>query len=354
MPRKRSPENAGLPKRWRVDHGAYYYQVPPGLEELWDGKKSFRLGKSLPEAYRTWADRIGAMENAKTIGDLLDRYASEVVPAKAVTTQDGNQQAIKKLRAVFGMLPLSQMKPRLVYLFHDKAHAKVAAKRAIEVLSHAFTKAVEWGYMDSHPFKGEVRLPGEKSRDRYVEDWELIECLSLDSRRKLGSVLAIQAYIRIKMMTSMPRGDLLRLEPAVHFRDDGIFVQRHKTATSSGKRTIYEWTPELRAAVDIAKQYRPNKQSRFLFCNRDGESYLNEETGKASGWKSMWQRFFTRVLKETEVKVPFTEHDLRAKCASDAATLEHARALLAHADARITAKVYRRKPERVTPLKPTV
>jgi len=46
----------------------------------------------------------------------------------------------------------------------------------------------------------------------------------------------------------------------------------------------------------------------------------------------------------------FTEHDLRAKCASDAATLEHARALLSHADARTTEAVYRRKPERVKPL----
>jgi integrase len=47
----------------------------------------------------------------------------------------------------------------------------------------------------------------------------------------------------------------------------------------------------------------------------------------------------------------FTEHDLRAKCASDAGSLEHARALLAHADARTTERVYRRKPERVKPLR---
>jgi hypothetical protein len=39
--------------------------------------------------------------------------------------------------------------------------------------------------------------------------------------------------------------------------------------------------------------------------------------------------------------------DLRAKVASDAASLEKARALLQHADARTTARVYRRKPERV-------
>jgi integrase len=65
----------------------------------------------------------------------------------------------------------------------------------------------------------------------------------------------------------------------------------------------------------------------------------------------MWGRFMDRVLKETKVTDRFTEHDLRAKCASDADSLEHARALLSHADARTTEAIYRRKPERVKPLK---
>jgi hypothetical protein len=42
----------------------------------------------------------------------------------------------------------------------------------------------------------------------------------------------------------------------------------------------------------------------------------------------MWQRFFDRVLAETKVTERFSEHDLRAKCASDAKSLEHARAML--------------------------
>jgi integrase len=49
-----------------------------------------------------------------------------------------------------------------------------------------------------------------------------------------------------------------------------------------------------------------------------------------------------RVLAETKVKEGFTEHDLRAKVGSDAESLEKARALLQHADARTTARVYRR------------
>ncbi len=64
----------------------------------------------------------------------------------------------------------------------------------------------------------------------------------------------------------------------------------------------------------------------------------------------MWQRLMHRVIEETKVENRFPEHDLRAKCASDATSLEPARALLSHADARTTDAIYRRKPEVVKPL----
>lgn len=350
MPRPRRPENKGLPSRWRFDHGAYYYQVPIGAEGAWDGKRSFRLGKTLPEAYRTWVDRIGSVDRAGTIGALLDRYGLEVIPTKGVSTQAHNHVAIKPLRAVFADVGLHDLKPRHVYLYIEKRVAKTSARREIEILSHAFTKAVEWGYIDRHPFKGQIRLTGEKPRKRYVEDWEIVECLSLSSRRSAGSIRAVQAYIRLKLLTGMRRGDLLRLMLS-DLGDEGIHVTPRKTQGSTGKRMIIRWSDELRDAVQLAKEVRPNSYSEYLFCTRTGECYFDEETGRAGGWDSMWRGFMTRLLTETKVVVRFTEHDLRAKCASDARTLEHARALLAHADGRLTDRVYRRKPEMVDPLR---
>jgi integrase len=320
-------------------HGAYHYRVPAGLEPRWGGKRWFRLGATLPEAYKKWAERIGDSDKARTIGELLDRYAMEVVPTKAPKTRAENVRHIERLRAVFGAMPLEPFKPRLVYTYVDMRGAKVAAHREIEVLSHAFTKAVEWGYIDRHPFKGEVRLEGEPPRTRYVEDWEVVEALALAPRRKRGSVLAVQAYIRLKLLTGMARSDLLRLRLGEHLREDGIHVTRHKTASTAGKRTIYDYVlaPERLDAVKRALAVRP-ELSPFLFCNRRGESYFNEETGTCNGWDSMWQRFMDRLLTETNVKQRFSEHDLRAKVASDAASLEKARALLQHADARTTAR----------------
>jgi hypothetical protein len=76
----------------------------------------------------------------------------------------------------------------------------------------------------------------------------------------------------------------------------------------------------------------------WLFCTRRGESYV-KPNGTANGWDSLWQRFMAKVLKQTQVGERFTEHDLRAKCASDAPSLERAQQLLAHADKALTASL---------------
>ncbi len=285
-PRKRRTENIGLPKGWRRYHGAYYYRVPKGLEHLWDGKQQFRLGKTLTDAYRTWADRMVRQNQTRTIADLLDRYSLEVIPAKAPKTQESNRAAVRRLATAFGNWSLESLKPRHVYLYVDKRTRKIAAHREIEVLSHAFTKAVEWGLLDQHPFKGQVILRGEQPRTRYVRDEEVIAALGLSSTRKRGSVTAIQAYIRLKLLTGLRRGDLLRLR-VTDLREDGIYVGTSKT----GKPVVYEWNPDLREAVTMAKNARPIDISPYIFCNQKGQCYYNETVGKASGWESMWQRF---------------------------------------------------------------
>jgi integrase len=349
MPRKRLPENKGLPARWRCINGVYYYQVPPGSEGLWEGKKTFLLGRSKPEAYRAWTERLEAEDRAGNIGQLLDRYALEVVPTKSAASQTGNTTQIGRVRAVFGHMQLQELQPKDIYKYVDKRDSKTNARLEVALLSHAFTKAVEWGYIDRHPFKGQVRLKGSKPRTRYVEDAEIVACLSMEPSRKGDSITIIQSYIRLKLLTGLRQGDLLRITEDC-LREDGIHITPRKTQGSTGKQIIYAWTDSLREAVRLAKEARPVDISPYLFCTRRGKGYIDEQLGRSHGWASIWQRFMTRLLKETDV-VRFTEHDLRAKVASDATSLQHAQALLAHADMRMTNRVYRRKPEVIAPLK---
>lgn len=119
-------------------------------------------------------------------------------------------------------------------------HGQASANRDYEVLSHAYTVAIRWGLIDVHPLKGRVQKYSIKRRERYVEDWELAEAL------KVASPM-LRAYVTLKLITRLRRGDLLRLRPT-DLRDDGLHVVTSKTRA----RLIIEWNPALREAADAA------------------------------------------------------------------------------------------------------
>ena len=353
MPRKRVANNKGLPPRWRLRHGAYFYRVPPGQEHRWDGKREFRLGSTLHEAHRAWAARLERSTTVlETVGQLLDRYLIEVVPTKAASTRADNERAIVRLKAVFDLVPIRDFKPTYAYRYRDQRGktAPTAANRELEVLSHAFTKAIEWGAREDHPMiGGKFRKLSTPPRDRYVEDWELTEALRLPPFRKKGSVRMIQAYLKVKLLTGRRRSELLRLK-VTDCGADGPVFELAKQRQTKLKSMYMEWSDALRAAIDEALAARPVDIGPYVFCDNRGRPYIDDEGQVKDGWDSIWQRFMDRVLVETKVEERFTEHDIRAKSGSDADDLERARELLAHLSAATTQRIYRRRPKRIKPL----
>ena len=81
-----------------------------------------------------------------------------------------------------------------------------------------------------------------------------------------------------------------------------------------------------------------------LFSTRDGRPYT------VDGFTSIWQRKMKAAFEKGILKERFTDHDLRAKSGSDT-ELEHAEKLLAHLDRKTTRRHYRRKPQKVRPIK---
>ena len=106
---------------------------------------------------------------------------------------------------------------------------------------------------------------------------------------------------------------------------------------------------ELRAAVELAKRSSAKVYGLTLFATRRGDPYVKAD-GSANAWDSLWQRFMAKVVAAGIER--FTEHDIRAKVGSDAESLERAKEILTHAPgSTITDRVYRRKPDRVRPLR---
>lgn len=346
MPRKRNRENAGFPTGWKWSHGAIYYNVPRGLESLWDGKKTFRLGSSVMEAYITWAQRLGSSHEARTVGDLLVRYLREITYAKPPQSRKSDLRSYKILYETFHDTPINAITPLDIYKYLDKRSAKIAGRREKAMLSHAYTKAVEWGYVERHPFRGEVRLEGEEARTRYVTDDELAQIMNLKPKKKGDPLLTIQAYLRLKMLIGLRQGDMLRLPQFRGKIGDIIPLTTQKT----GKRIELEVTEAVHLALRDCMAVRPKDIAPWLFCNRLGKPYFNDQTGDASSWQSNWQRFKKRVKDELGIE-GFTEHDFRAKVGSDQPDAESAQKLLTHDSVATTRRAYRRKPERIRPVR---
>jgi len=110
---------------------------------------------------------------------------------------------------------------------------------------------------------------------------------------------------------------------------------------------IIEWSDELRALIEEITRLRKKIYSIWLFHTNKGQPYIKPDAS-ANGFDSIWGRFMDKVMTRTNVTERFTEHDLRAKVASDTES-DHARQLLGHASSEITERIYRRKANKVKP-----
>lgn len=340
----------GLPRGWRWHRGAYRYRVPKGQEQHWDGKTEFRLGSTLPEAHRTYAGRIASVDGAiVSFAQLFDRYLVEVTVGKAQSTQADEVRHISKLREMIGSNPVVLFKPHHAYQLRDSIHRAVVngsgeryTNRVMEKLKHTLTKAVEWGVIEHHPMNDlkfkMLPIPRNSQIRRAVSLEQVID--SLDH-----APAWLQCYVKLKLMTGLRQVDLLLMTQR-NITDEGILVTHHKTENSTGKTTLYQWTPELSKVIQDIKGLKP--YSIHLFKNQKGGMFWNETRGReASGFHSAWMRWMKKLPEHQR----FSERSIRNLVGSED-NLEEASKRLGHAHTSTTAKFYRLKPTVVSPLVP--
>jgi len=346
MARQRNKENRGLPTRWRWNDGSIRYLVPKGQEHRWDGKKEFRLGKTLAEAHRTFGGRIASFDGAiVTFGDLFDRYVFEVTPTKSKRTQKDEIAYIQKLRKLIGANSVIDFRPQHAYQVRDhlknnvtKGSGEKQANRHMSVLKHVFTKAIEWGVIDVHPMhSGAFKMfPEKRSKMRIPSDAEVREAI------KIANPM-LQSYCKLKLITGLRQTDLLGL--TVHnVKDDYLEVMLSKTEDRTEQVLRFDLTDEMR---DIIRECRERKPlSKHLFKTRTGECQLKEDN-TCTGFESQWQRWQRKLPKERR----FAERSLRNLVGSQD-ELEIASERLGHASTATTKKFYRSNVTNVAPLIP--
>lgn len=364
---KRSTQNKQYPKGWRVRKRgvkAQYiisYRTSKINRHLWNNLHEPELGRGATlgaaekQAYKIWTERIVTTDKPFTLQDLFDRYELQVIPKKAAATQKSNRQSFKRLRSVFDLKqPVIDFKTHQAYQYRDYVANNLSAKRAnldVEVLSHLFTKAIEWGCNIQHPVKGIVGKISIPDRDRYVEDEELEEFLSVCNAMQ-------KVYIPLKLATGKDKSMLLRIK-LNDITGEGVkFPKRQKTAGKKGGKAsivLFEHQGQstgLKEIIDNIMVWRKRwckVQSFYLFASSMGQPLITDQ-GITSNFDSQWQRTMKKALATTSLAERFTEHDLKAKTASDAENAEQASKLLQHHNTSTTKRIYRRKPESVVPL----
>lgn len=334
MPKPRNRINRELPIRWRWHNGAFRYRVPRGEEHLWDGKTQFTLGKTLSEAHRVFSERTGPFGNCFTMEQLCDRYAVEVMPGKAPATQKSNQYSLRRIRPVFGKNSIAAIEPHHIYEYRDRIGVSESKKKAnldLEVLSHMFTKAIQWGLRHDHPMTGKkvtkFSLTSTKAK-RYVTDAELLAFMAcLPAKWSLFCALTV--------WTGRRKSEILRLR-VQDLTADGI---RFTDAKNKGDSFMVGWTDETRRIVQAILNCREKVGSIYLFATRHGQPYIKDD-GDTSGFDSIWQRRMRQALNDGVVTERFSPHDLRRKRSSEM-TLPAAQALLRHTNPATTKRSYR-------------
>jgi integrase len=331
MGRKRKKDKY-LPPCVYEKHGGYY---------LVKNNKWTLLGNTLQEMFLSLS-KLEEDRPLRTMADICNKYSLEVMPLKAKKTQKSQALYLERIKAVFGEMNPNSVKPKHIYRFRHRLADKgpTAANRALEVLKHLFSKAIEWGIIDTNPARDVRKLTAKDDprlipRNRYVEDWEFDAVHQAAPPR-------VQIAMDLAVLTGLRRGDLLALTRD-HITDEGILITPSKTEHSSGQTLLIEWSNELRAVIDRAKRLPPQVRQPII-ANRRGKAYTPD------GFASNFQRAMKKAL-EGSLQEPFCFHDLRAKSASDDDDRNAGSKRLGHADTRTTERFYQRKPIKVRPLR---
>lgn len=318
------PRSDHWPLRWTTKGNSIYYRTTAVDRDRFDGRSWFRLGRTEEEAFETWWLRLPEMAAPRTIAAVIHRYKQHRLPKLAAKTQKQYTAALNLLSPVFGSMAPGDLKPVHIYDFRA-LRPSVQGNREVAVLSAVMTYAVELGAVDRNLVR-EVKRTREAPRDRYVSDAEIEAFLAHCSA-------FLKAYVRLKLLTGVRQGQLLAIRLA-DWDGDRLRVG----GTKGGKETYYAGDG-LEEAITACLAIRKGHalRSMYLFATRDGQQYSSD------GFRSIWQRVMVKFVDKGGRR--FTEHDLRAKVASDDPV--NAQTRLQHRSNAMVKTVYDRKPAEV-------
>lgn len=158
----------------------------------------------------------------RTVGQLIERYVSEVLPHKTDKASQGPQ--LRWWSEALGTIALRDLTPGAIGAARERLAHEAGAKgkprkpatinRYLAALSHALSVATnEWGWLESSPMRKVRRRKEPEGRIRFLNQAELARMLKAC---EASSEPQLYAYFMVSLATGQRRAEVLRLRYPDH------------------------------------------------------------------------------------------------------------------------------------------
>ena len=268
------------------------------------------------------------VRRSETVSDLLDRYLSDHAERhkKASSLAEDRRQIEKIIKPAIGKLKIVSIARADIIKFQTSIPGRVAANRALALLSKAFNLAETWDLRpaSSNPVHG-VPKHKERSRERYLSQEEihrLFEVLAEHERLKATSGSAIAA-IRLLLLTGRRLSEVLTLEWSwIDLDADVLTLPDSKT----GRLTL----PLAKSAIGLLVDQRKHcgAQARYVLPGaKEGQRLVNLQ--------KPWRRIRAEA-NLPDVRIHDLRHTYASVAAADGMSLVEIGRLLGHSQASTT------------------
>ena len=243
-----------------------------------------------------------------TLGDLIDRYISDVLPTKPKNARNQSQQ-FEWWRAQMGSYSLADVTPALIAQYRDTLASGVTVRgtqrspatvnRYLAALSHAFTIAVkEWEWIEDTPMRKVTKGKESRGRVRFLSDDERTRLLKTC---KESTSHFLYPVVVLALSTGMRQGEIMNLTWDVIDLNKGRAIL-HETKNGE-RRAVAIAGHALEVLKELGKVRRID--SGLLFPAKEIRSQ------KPIDLRTPWEN----AVKKAEL-ADFHFHDLRHSTAS--------------------------------------
>lgn len=300
-------------------------EIRPGVWQVRFGGRARNIKGTAKDAERVLAQMITTgpgrpVAASQTIAELLDEWQQTArLESSSRYTVAG---ALKHLPESFGRKRIDRVTlADFDRLYADLEHRKVSVHQIHKLhgaLSAAFTQAVRWGRVSSHPVRGAL-LPKLPDRKVSPPSKAQIDLLLAEAAKDIQT----HTWLRLAVMTGARRGEVLALRwsdidfdaGAVRF-DESLRLDRSAKSTKTGRVRVVQ-VDDL--TVALLRRWRAAQKERAMAAGVavvPDAWVLSSSVDSSEPWRPDYGTYlFRRLCAATGVK-DVRLHDLRHAMAS--------------------------------------